>query len=67
MEMAGEGGFEPPNGGSKGRCLTAWRLPSLKLTRTKFEVAVLTIKTDQGVFSYGFDPRANDAHWKMVA
>src|SRR5258705_539395 len=26
--MAGEGGFEPPNGGSKGRCLTTWRLPN---------------------------------------
>src|SRR5687767_12455080 len=25
--MAGEGGFEPPNGGSKDRCLTTWRLP----------------------------------------
>ncbi len=25
--LAGEGGFEPPNGGSKGRCLTTWRLP----------------------------------------
>jgi hypothetical protein len=25
---AGEGGFEPPNGGSKGRCLTTWRLPN---------------------------------------
>ena len=26
--MAGEEGFEPSNGGSKGRCLTTWRLPS---------------------------------------
>lgn len=26
--MAGEGGFEPPNVGSKDRCLTTWRLPS---------------------------------------
>ena len=25
--MAGEEGFEPPNGGSKGRCLTTWLLP----------------------------------------
>ena len=25
--MAGEEGFEPPNDGSKGRCLTTWRLP----------------------------------------
>ncbi len=29
MKLAGEGGFEPPNGGSKGRFLTAWRLPSV--------------------------------------
>src|ERR1051326_4671100 len=27
VALAGEGGFEPPNGGSKGRCLTTWRLP----------------------------------------
>ena len=26
--MAGEEGFEPSNGGSKGRCLTTWRLPN---------------------------------------
>src|SRR6266516_5591535 len=26
--LAGEGGFEPPNVGSKDRCLTTWRLPS---------------------------------------
>jgi hypothetical protein len=26
--LAGEGGFEPPNVGSKGRCLTTWRLPT---------------------------------------
>src|SRR4051794_2462909 len=32
--VAGEGGFEPPNGGSKGRCLTAWRLP-ITMTRNR--------------------------------
>ena len=26
-KMAGEEGFEPPYGGSKGRCLTTWLLP----------------------------------------
>ena len=26
--MVGEEGLEPSNGGSKGRCLTIWRLPS---------------------------------------
>lgn len=26
--VAGEVGFEPTNGGSKGRCLTTWRLPN---------------------------------------
>src|SRR4051794_1195948 len=26
--LAGEGGFEPPDVGSKDRCLTTWRLPS---------------------------------------
>lgn len=26
--LAGQGGFEPPDGGTKTRCLTAWRLPS---------------------------------------
>ncbi len=29
--VAGEVGFEPTNGGSKGRCLTTWRLPSKHL------------------------------------
>src|SRR2546428_13212145 len=28
MRLAGEGGFEPPNVGSKDRCLTTWRLPN---------------------------------------
>ena len=28
---AGAGGFEPPNGGSKGRCLTAWRRPKMPM------------------------------------
>lgn len=26
--LAGEVGFEPTNGGFKGRCLTTWRLPN---------------------------------------
>ena len=26
--VAGEEGFEPPNGSSRGYCLTAWRLPN---------------------------------------
>ena len=30
--MAGQGGFEPPDGGTKTRCLTAWRLPSILLS-----------------------------------
>src|SRR6266446_6495467 len=29
--VAGEEGFEPSNGGSKGRCLTTWRLPNRAL------------------------------------
>ena len=28
--VAGEGGFEPPNGDSKDRCLATWLLPSLR-------------------------------------
>ena len=27
--LAGEEGFEPPNGGFKARCLTTWRLPMI--------------------------------------
>ena len=27
-ELAGAGGFEPPHGGIKIRCLTAWRRPN---------------------------------------
>ena len=33
--MAGEEGFEPPNGGSKGRCLTTWLLPNGELQVNK--------------------------------
>ena len=29
LNSAGAEGFEPTNGGSKNRCLTAWRRPSL--------------------------------------
>ena len=28
-KVAGAGGFEPPNAGSKSRCLTAWRRPNV--------------------------------------
>ncbi len=28
--MAGAGGFEPPHGGTKNRCLTAWRRPNVR-------------------------------------
>jgi hypothetical protein len=27
--MVGDEGFEPPNGGVKVRCLTAWRIPNI--------------------------------------
>jgi hypothetical protein len=27
--LAGEEGFEPPNGSSRGYCLTTWRLPNI--------------------------------------
>jgi hypothetical protein len=27
--MAGAGGIEPPNAGTKNRCLTAWRRPNI--------------------------------------
>lgn len=29
--MAGVGGFEPPNGGVRVRCLTAWRHPKSRM------------------------------------
>jgi hypothetical protein len=29
--MAGAGGIEPPNAGTKNRCLTAWRRPNMEL------------------------------------
>jgi hypothetical protein len=31
LKLAGPGGFEPPNAGSKDRCLTAWRRPKASL------------------------------------
>jgi hypothetical protein len=32
-KMAGVEGFEPPYGGIKTRCLTAWRHPNLEINR----------------------------------
>ena len=29
--MAGDTGFEPVNAAVKGRCLTAWRIPNVKI------------------------------------
>ncbi len=29
--MAGDEGFEPPNGGTRTHCLTTWRIPNLVL------------------------------------
>src|SRR5580693_6710638 len=34
-ELAGVEGFEPPYGGIKTRCLTAWRHPNLKINRRR--------------------------------
>ena len=34
MMLVGAGGFEPPHGGTKNRCLTAWRRPSLEVRGT---------------------------------
>ncbi len=36
--MAGEDGFEPSNGGFKGRCLTTWRLPNTQQWYQKEDV-----------------------------
>ena len=33
--LAGAGGFEPPYGGIKIRCLTAWRRPSIRLSAVR--------------------------------
>ncbi len=30
-DMAGDEGFEPPNAGTRTRCLTTWRIPSVEL------------------------------------
>ena len=35
LQMAGDEGFEPPNGGVKVRCLTAWRIPKKTQFRRK--------------------------------
>ena len=39
LELAGVEGFEPPYGGIKTRCLTAWRHPNLKINRQRFAQA----------------------------
>ena len=42
LKMAGPGGFEPPNAGTKTLCLTAWRRPNLTILaeREGFEPSV---------------------------
>src|SRR3990167_8928194 len=41
--VAGEEGFEPPNGGSKGRCLTTWLLPNAD-TRVPYHLRMLSLR-----------------------
>ena len=31
IKMAGDEGFEPPNGGTRTHCLTTWRIPSVPI------------------------------------
>ena len=45
--MAGAGGFEPPNGGIKTRCLAAWRRPN-NLSMLLHRVAVNSL-CDEGL------------------
>src|ERR1700737_1802269 len=40
--MAGVEGFEPPYGGIKTRCLTAWRHPNLKSTISELAKPILS-------------------------
>ena len=47
VEMAGAGGFEPPNGGIKTRCLAAWRRPN-NLSMLLHRVAVYSL-CDEGL------------------
>src|SRR5580693_6743005 len=58
-ELAGVEGFEPPYGGIKTRCLTAWRHPNLenynRRTRLSAQVRNLSSKGES------FSPRAANA------
>ena len=42
LKLAGAEGFEPTNAGSKDRCLTTWRRPSMK--DRVFSVRSLTVR-----------------------
>jgi hypothetical protein len=43
--MAGDEGFEPPNVGTKSRCLTTWRIPSMTpMYYTSTEVIAQALK-----------------------
>ena len=52
--MAGAVGFEPTNGGSKGRCLTAWRRPIERMVRTRRNSVVGLQKDGVIGFSWQF-------------
>ncbi|MDF2964618.1 MAG: hypothetical protein K0Q51_6 [Rickettsiaceae bacterium] len=42
--MAGMGGFEPPNDGTKNRCLTTWRHPKICVMNLTKHLFVKTLK-----------------------
>ena len=55
--LAGAVGFEPTNGGSKGRCLTTWRRPIIGHQRVSFAPALETwLPRDHGSYRFSKSP-----------
>ncbi len=53
--MAGVGGFEPPDAGSKDPCLTAWRHPKHRLSETKLFCAPMESQKGNSI-RFGWSP-----------
>src|SRR6202167_2425915 len=60
-ELAGGEGFEPPYGGIKTRCLTAWRHPNLEINHQRARTAEAQPAATLSSKGESFNPRAKNA------
>ena len=62
--LAGEEGFEPSNGGSKGRCLTTWRLPNgMQNAGCRMQNAKCRMQNFAGTTSGSVGERIQELRW----